>query len=675
LTAIPSHRRVEVPPQVHYVHHLNHVRHGRHSRRRPSHVLPVLAVAGCEVAGMAAVVRGYQIAETRLTSDSEFVWFWIGMFLLELPLAAVIVRRATSRAMRTALLVIYGFVTYAPKLLRDPTSPLYHDEFGHWRETSDILSSGKLFQPTPVVAIASQYPGLHTATAAVVHATGLTIWQAALLLLILFHVTLVLGIAELANALGFNNRTASITPILYGLNSSFLYFDTQYAYESMALTLLVWTLVAYVLAIRSRTGPELTAWSGLTVLLSAGTVITHHLSSLALLVIMALISVAVSMRWLARTGKWIRAAVTAWSLAAVLALMVSAWFVFVAPQTLAYLSPYLDQGFSQVLQIAGGSGGARQLFTSSLSPWWEQKSAYLLTVFALGLAIVGMFLIRARIKDGELRKGRRRALILAFTLLGLLYFPSTIFILSSAGEQGARRSWAFTWIGLCMLLGPAAIWLLDWVGRRTHQWLRVTLYSVLLAALAVGLVGGTSAGLDASYRFPGPFLYGSDARSVTPELLGTSEWFSARFGTGNNVVTDRFTGLIFASFGMQNTAIPSGSLPTYDLYLAKPGAPIEPPFLLPNLEAQHYTYLIVDERMAYEVPEIGVYFEGPPYPFLSKTGKSLFHGRLAKFNRMSWMVKVYQSDNYCIYRLNLPVAKTGYLSRAPRSRGKLLVTR
>jgi hypothetical protein len=355
--------------------------------------------------------------------------------------------------------------------------------------------------------------------------------------------------------------------------------------------------------------------------------------------------------------------------------MVSAWFVFVAPQTLAYLSPYLDQGFSQVLQIAGGSGGARQLFTSSLSPWWEQKSAYLLTVFALGLAIVGMFLIRARIKDGELRKGRRRALILAFALLGLLYFPSTIFILSSAGEQGARRSWAFTWIGLCMLLGPAAIWLLDWVGRRAHQWLRVSLYSVLPAALAIGLVGGTSAGLDASYRFPGPFLYGSDARSVTPELLGTSEWFSARFGTGNNVVTDRFTGLIFASFGMQDTAIPSGILPTYDLYLAKPGAPIEPPFLIPNLKAQHYTYLIVDERMAYEVPEIGVYFEGPPYPFLSKTGKSLFYGRLAKFNRMSWMVKVYQSDNYCIYRLNLPAAKTGYLNRAPRSRGKLLVAR
>ena len=121
------------------------------------------------------------------------------------------------------------------------------------------------------------------------------------------------------------------------------------------------------------------------------------------------------MRWLARTGKWIRAAVTAWSLAAVLALMVSAWFVFVAPQTLAYLSPYLDQGFSQVLQIAGGSGGARQLFTSSLSPWWEQKSAYLMTVLAFGLATGGLLLIRACIRDGRLPRGGRRGLLVAFT--------------------------------------------------------------------------------------------------------------------------------------------------------------------------------------------------------------------------------------------------------------------
>ena len=37
------------------------------------------------------------------------------------------------------------------------------------------------------------------------------------MLLILFHVTLVLGIAALAQSLGFNNRTASLIAILYAL--------------------------------------------------------------------------------------------------------------------------------------------------------------------------------------------------------------------------------------------------------------------------------------------------------------------------------------------------------------------------------------------------------------------------------------------------------------------------
>ena len=78
----------------------------------------------------------------------------------------------------------------------------------------------------------------------------------------------------------------------------------------------------------------------LTVVLSAGTVITHHLSTFTLVLIMALVSVAVSVPWLAREEGWVRTAVTAWSLTLVTALMAGAWFHFVAPTTWSYLSPY-----------------------------------------------------------------------------------------------------------------------------------------------------------------------------------------------------------------------------------------------------------------------------------------------------------------------------------------------
>lgn len=642
----------------------------RHRGRR-LHPLTAAAFAGSELVGMAALVQAYHVAQTTLSNTSEFAWFWAGMLLIELPIAGLIARRATPRNMRTALLILYGFLSYAPKLLRSPVSPVYHDEFAHWRATYEILATGRLFQPSPIISIISRYPGLHATTAALVNATGLTIWQAALTLLILFHVALVLGIAALAQSLGLGNRTASVIAILYGLNPSFLYFDTEYAYESMAITLLVWTLVSYVQAIRSQSRRERAAWTVLTVALSAGTIITHHLSTFTLVSIMVLVSLAVSLPWLAKTQDgWVRSAMTAWSLTLATAVMAGAWVHFVAPGTLAYLSPYLGQGVSELVHAINGSGGTRQLFGASLSPWWEEKSAYLVPVFALALAVGGLLLLRARIRDGRLPRGRRRALFAAFVGLGLVYFPSTVLILAPSGAEGARRSWAFNWIGLCMLTAPAVIWLVDWAASRPRRSQRFSLRCGLLAALAIAMIGGLAAGPDASYRFPGTFLYGSDARSVTPELIATSTWFSAHFGTGNNVVTDRDTGLIFGSYGLQNPAAPSSGFPAYDLYLTHTGAPIKPPYLQYELSSSDYDYLIVDGRMAYEVPENGVYFDvNEPSSFV-KSGGRVFRAPLADFNMMPWMFKVFQSDNYSIYRLNLPVGTTGYQQQPPMSRGR-----
>jgi hypothetical protein len=678
-----------------------------------------LAFAACELAGMATLVLAYSIAQTTRSNVPEFAWFWFGMFLLGFPIVGLIARRATPQAMRTALIVLYGLVTYIPKLLRNPSSPIYHDEFAHWRATHEILSTGKLFQPNPIISIIARYPGLHATTAALVQATDLTIWQAATLLLIFFHVALVLGVAALAQGLGMSSRTASVIAILYGLNSSFLYFDTQYAYESMALTLVVWTLVTYVHAIRSQRGRGRLAWSGLTVLLSAATVVTHHLSTFTLVVIMALLSLAVSMPWLAKTkdgppegwlagrlsdgrstgsaegwpegwvryGRaggdglerragegWVRTVVTAWGLTLMAALMAGVWFRFAAPTTWTYLSPFLGEGFSELVQVVSGSGTARQLFGASLSPWWEQKSAYLVPVFALAATVGGLLFLIARIRDGGLPRGCRRALLLGFALLGLVYFPSTVFILAPSGSEGARRSWAFTWIGLCILTGPAIVWLMEWARHRAHQWLRISLYSGLWVALAITQVGGTAAGVDASYRFPGPFLYGSDARSVTPELLAVSRWFSGRLGLENNIVTDRYTGLIFGSLGLQNPASPSVGFPVYNLYLTKPGALIKPAALLFDLGNSNYTYLIVDRYMAYDLPETGMYFIPGEPGVLDRLqgGKPVFYGRLGKFNSFKWMVKIFQSDHYSIFKLNLPETKIGYQPRSPKLHGKSL---
>jgi hypothetical protein len=225
--------------------------------------------------------------------------------------------------------------------------------------------------------------------------------------------------------------------------------------------------------------------------------------------------------------------------------------------------------------------------------------------------------------------------------------------------------------------------LLDWTSRVVSRWKRIGLRTALAAALAIALIGGTAAGLDASYRFPGPFLFGSDARSVSPELLAMSNWFTGQFGTDNKVVADRYTALIIDSYGLQRTAVASKGFPVYNLYLAKPGAPIEPAYLLFDLSLSKYTYLVVDARMAYDIPELGVYFtSNDPDSARPQDNRSPYYGRLGKFNTIQWTVKVFQSDNYSVYRLNLPPGGPGYRRQPPVSQGtpkrviqgKLMVT-
>jgi hypothetical protein len=623
---------------------------------------------------MAAIVESYLVAQTTVTGEAEFVWFWLGMIAVELPVIAVLARRATSAATRSALIVVVGFTSYAPKLLRDPGAPIYHDEYAHWRDTYDIIASGRLFQPAQIIPIIARFPGLHAATAVIVDITGLSIWQAATVLLLVCHIALLLGVAVLARAVGLDSRAAALAAVFYGFNPSFLYFDTQFAYESMAITLFVWTLAAFAQAIRAGRGPRRRAWCVITAVLGLGCVITHHLTSIELTMIMALVSAALSLPRIARSEGWRDTAAVAWGLTAFVGAAISAWIAFVAPGTIAYLSPYVGTGLSQLMHMAAGAGSGRQLFSASLSPWWEHETAFGVTIVALGLAVGGLLMLRRWLRDSRLPAGGRRALLLAYAVVGMMYFPSTIFILSPAGAEGARRSWAISWIGLALLAGPVAAWLADWAGRRARVLTRAAVWLMLAAVAATSLVGGTAAGLDASYRFPGPYLFGSDARTDTTELNAMTQWFLGRFGAGNHVITDRYTGLLVSSYGLQDTAQPSSGFPVWDLYTDKPGQPLGPPSLISSLTSADYRYLIVDKRMATDVPQLGVYFEGTePGGFVLPDGQPIFKGRLAKFGEVPWMSQVFESDNYAVYRMNLPATSTVYQVRPVPLRGKLAV--
>jgi hypothetical protein len=85
------------------------------------------------------------------------------------------------------------------------------------------------------------------------------------------------------------------------------------------------------------------------------------------------------------------------------------------------------------------------------------------------------------------------------------------------------------------------------------------------------------------------------------------------------------------------------------VYLSRPGDPAPP--VVAQLRDWDFGYLVVDRRMATEVPEIQIYFEtNEPIPHGAGPAFSL--GQLTKFDSLPWTIKIYDSGEIAIYRFD-----------------------
>ena len=596
----------------------------------------------CATVGALLIALSYSIASNDAGGEGYFAIFWLGALLLFVPAAAVISSRRITPRLRFGWLLVYALFSYVPKLLRDPAQPLFHDEIAQWRQAADLAATGHLFQPNYIIGIVARFPGLHIVTAAISDSTGLTVWQSAIVILVVAHVLSVFGAYALGDAIFGDQRAGAIVALVYSLNSSFMYFDTEFAYESLAMPFFLWCLACLARAYRAQSGRERIAWAGGAVIAGFGVITTHHLTtvflSLILLLICATTLLAARRRLVSKAVAWTSAVVSFGVVGSA-----AAWLLLVAPATFAYLSPYLGGGFSQLLDVFSNKGGTRSLFQAATEPAYEKYSSYTVPLIAFALVLVALWLWRRTPKATR----REEPMRLALMLFGLLYFPSLPFILVEFGAEGARRSWGFTYIGVATLVTPVILTGLDRIAKLRGRAIVAAGTAALLVA-GDAFVGNVAAGLDTDYRFPGPFVFGSDTRSVTPELVGLAAWFDQNIGIKQHIVTDRYTGLILVRDADAEPASPAISFPTYDLYFndGPPGS-----YLVYELSSSGYAYLIIDKRMATELPEVGVFFE-PDEPFAYGGRDPITVPKLDRYDYLPWTTEVFDSNDYAVYRFD-----------------------
>lgn len=616
--------------------------------------LPVLSLV--MALSLLGVAYGFNLA--RESSPWAVYPFIGGLIVMFASVAARVCSKGASGGERLGLVCILGLSLYLVKVLASPIAFTFNDEFIHWRTANDILNSQHLFSPNPAIPVSPLYPGLQIITAAFVNLAHLPIFESGVLVLALGRIILVASLFLLFKEISHSERIAGLGALFYMANPNFVYFSSQFAYESLALPLAV--LVLYVQARRINEHGENKV--GLNLIIGVGLialVVSHHLTGFAMVGFLGLWVVVgfihgnlEKIKSIYRAGRYLItrrgrnqdaaseiAVVTdqiTWPGVAFLLMFVAsiAWLVYVATFTVGYLAPVLQGAIVELIKLIGGETGGRTLFKGSTgvsSSIFEQLT---------GVAAVGLNMLMLPFGLFFLWKNQRNN-ILALTLgVAALAYPATLALrFTVAGWEVANRTSEFIFIplGYVLAIGMARLWL------ELRPLLVWRFLSVLV--LTVVFMGGMLVGWPPYARMPGPYLVEADTRSVQKESVEASNWVLANLGAGNRIASDRLNNLLLISYGDQYGIMNvSEKVNVGAIFIDPELGPLE----IDALKRGKIRYVIVDRRLSTGLPMVGIYFEaGEPNTNNHKT--PVDPAALAKFEKEPLVKKVYESENIAIY--------------------------
>jgi hypothetical protein len=482
--------------------------------------------------GVGVLLLAVADARSRSGAPGGYLLFWAGLALILVPSAAVLLLSQRSRPARLAVALGFGLALYLAKVVYEPTAFTFHDEFAHYRNASNLLASGQLFGYNPLIRTTAYYPGLAVATDAIVHLTGLPVYTSGLILIGCARLTLVGALFLLADELLGSPRAAGVAVVVYAANPNFLYWDAQYAYESLALPLAV--LAVYFIARRKGARPARPAI--LCCLAAALAVVaTHHITAWALACLLLAWSAA---GWIRRRRSPEAAEYIPVLPAAVTAGAAVAWVVIIAPITVGYVSPVLTRAAAQGAQLVFEQHTSRTLFASggqtATAPRWEDVAAIAATLLIIAVLPVALLRIR-RTGLPVIAK-----LLAVSSLIWVALLPLRF---TADGQETANRSSEFVYLGIALCF---AFLLESFLG--SSRWRRMLALGMVILLFA----GGISVSWNYSQRLAPDYRLALGAATVTPDDLALARWMLADLGPGNRVATDAETALALGSVGRQD---------------------------------------------------------------------------------------------------------------------------
>jgi hypothetical protein len=612
-------------------------RSSRASRRYRLGTAPLLALV--VAAGLALIAAGNNAARLGEAGGEEM--FWAGLLLIYLPLTLRLFGRSASREERLVLAFLLGIGLYLVKVLHSPDGFGLHDEFASWRGVWDLQRTGHLFTANPLIGNFSVFPGMTAATAALSQLSGLSVFASALVLIGVARATMIVALFLILERASGSARVAGIAIAVYACNPSILYFDSQFGYESLALAL----APALMLVVMRGAGfdrhprvPPVAGSLAAIVLLAAGLVVTHHLTTYAMVAFFALWSgmvVLVKRRSPLAQLRGLRAGPALGCL--VLGVLAAGWFAFVAGgATQDELGGVFASAASSAFDLVFGGSGAKTLFkagTGEVDP---------LVVRLLGLASVGILVLVIPLGAWRVwRSERARPLSLSLAVVALLYPVTLVPRLTQAGSEISQRASEFVFVGVGFVAALLFVHLARAGGRLRSG--AYPLIATLLAALV--FVGGVILGGSPVTRQPGPYEVGAGSRSIGPQGLAAAGYAAAYLPRDSRILVDAPNGLLLGSYGHLDPVLGSiREIPVTRVFFSREfDAAVRTVLVRDAID-----YVVVDRRLSTSLPVDGHYYErGEPGAF--ERARPVSPAALRKFEDVPGIGKVFDNGPIAIY--------------------------
>jgi hypothetical protein len=589
------------------------------------------------------------VALAHSAARADLPWaqhlYWTAAIVLFTPAATRIILPGVSRQETIGLVLMIALAAYFIKLLQSPLGYTFFDEFLHWRTARDIIVSGRLFSENSLLPVSPLYPGLEIVATAIVSLTGLSIFEAGVVVVGVARIVMMLALFRFFERIGGSTRLAGVAAALYMGNPHFVIFDAQFAYESLALAFSLSILQA-LLARKQAVGGDRVGVTLVAVVAICALMATHHATSYMtslFLVLWAAVTTLANRLFHAGSPGLI------WAAAIALAVNIT-WLLTVSSITIGYLAPHLSGAMESVLSLIAGEGSDRELFKSSsgiVTPLLEK---------IVGLAGPGLIMICLPMGLWSFWLMQRKRVDAWVLALGALSYPVTLVLrMTGGGWEISARSSVFVFVPLVFILATGIEYLrLPWFLDRLGPLLARFRVLIFVPFAALIFCGGIIAGWSPWARMPWPYMAGADTRSVEPQGLAAAAWAVEALGPNNRMAADRVNLTMMGTYGEQRLITHLiDKVSISGIFLAGHIGPNEEA----ALRDARIRYLVVDRRISRMQSLSAHYYETWEQMIAPYDGTPRLQV-LEKFDHIDGVSRVFDSGDILIYDV-------GTLSHAP----------